>query len=127
MRAQYPMITIITAIGEVTVHERVAEVLQQTDPDLVFHAAAHKHVPLMELNPKEAVRNNVHGTQTVAEASLASGVDRFVLISTDKAVRPTSVMSATKRVAEDLVQSLSHRGRTKFTVGRRRNVLRSHR
>jgi len=123
LRAQYPKITIIPAIGDVTVHERVAEVLQQTDPDLVFHAAAHKHVPLMELNPKEAVRNNVFGTKTVAEASLASGVDRFVLISTDKAVNPTSVMGATKRVAEDLLQSLSQRGRTKFTVVRFGNVL----
>ena len=123
LRAQYPRITIIPAIGDVTVPERVAEVLQQTDPDLVFHAAAHKHVPLMELNPKEAVRNNVLGTKTVAEASLASGVNRFVLISTDKAVNPTSVMGATKRVAEDLMQSLSHRGRTKFTVVRFGNVL----
>ncbi|MEK6641457.1 MAG: nucleoside-diphosphate sugar epimerase/dehydratase [Nitrospirota bacterium] len=123
LRALYPKITIISAIGDVTVPERVAEVLQQTDPELVFHAAAHKHVPLMELNPKEAVRNNVFGTKTVAEASLASGVDRFVLISTDKAVNPTSVMGATKRVAEDLLQSLSHRGRTKFTVVRFGNVL----
>ena len=123
LRAQYPKITIIPAIGDVTVHERVAEVLQQTDPELVFHAAAHKHVPLMELNPKEAVRNNVLGTKTVAEASLASAVERFVLISTDKAVNPTSVMGATKRVAEDLMQSLSHKGRTKFTVVRFGNVL----
>jgi len=123
LRAQYPRITIIPVIGDVTVPERVAEVLQQTDPELVFHAAAHKHVPLMELNPKEAVRNNILGTKTVAEASLASGVDRFVLISTDKAVNPTSVMGATKRVAEDLLQSLSHRGRTKFTVVRFGNVL----
>ena len=123
LRAQFPTVTIIPAIGDVTVLERVAEVLQQTDPELVFHAAAHKHVPLMELNPKEAVRNNVLGTKTVAEASLASGVDRFVLISTDKAVNPTSVMGATKRVAEDLLQSLSHRGRTKFTVVRFGNVL----
>ena len=123
LRAQYPKITIIPAIGDVTVAERVAEVLQQTDPEIVFHAAAHKHVPLMELNPKEAVRNNVLGTKTVAEASLANGVDRFVLISTDKAVNPTSVMGATKRVAEDLMQSLSHRGQTKFTVVRFGNVL----
>jgi len=123
LRGQYPGITIVPAIGDVTVPERVTEVLQQTDPELVFHAAAHKHVPLMELNPKEAVRNNVLGTKTVAEASLASAVDRFVLISTDKAVNPTSVMGATKRVAEDLLQSLSHRGPTKFTVVRFGNVL----
>jgi FlaA1/EpsC-like NDP-sugar epimerase len=123
LRAKYPKVTIIPAIGDVTVPERVAEVLQQTDPEIIFHAAAHKHVPLMELNPKEAVRNNVLGTKIVAEASLSSGVDRFVLISTDKAVNPTSVMGATKRVAEDLMQSLSHRGRTKFTVVRFGNVL----
>lgn len=123
LRRQFPNVTIVPAVGDVTVHDRVTEVLQQTDPDLVFHAAAHKHVPLMELNPKEAVRNNVLGTRTVAEASLASGVDRFVLISTDKAVNPTSVMGATKRVAEDLVQSLGHRGQTKFTVVRFGNVL----
>jgi FlaA1/EpsC-like NDP-sugar epimerase len=123
LRALYPKLMIVPAIGDVTVHERVAEVLQQTDPNLVFHAAAHKHVPLMELNPKEAVRNNVLGTKTVAEASLAGGVDRFVLISTDKSVNPTSVMGATKRVAEDLMQSLNQRGRTKFTVVRFGNVL----
>jgi FlaA1/EpsC-like NDP-sugar epimerase len=123
LRAQFPKVTIIPAIGDVTVLERVAEVLQQTDPEIVFHAAAHKHVPLMELNPKEAVRNNVFGTKTVAEASLASGVERFVLISTDKAVNPTSIMGATKRVAEDLMQSLNQRGQTKFTVVRFGNVL----
>lgn len=123
LRKQFPKVTIIPAVGDVTVHDRVVEVLQQTDPDLVFHAAAHKHVPLMELNPKEAVRNNILGTKVVAEASLASGVDRFVLISTDKAVNPTSVMGATKRIAEDLMQSLSHSERTKFTVVRFGNVL----
>ncbi|OAI49728.1 hypothetical protein AYO43_02775 [Nitrospira sp. SCGC AG-212-E16] len=123
LRRLFPKITIIPAVGDVTVHDRVLEVLQQTDPNLVFHAAAHKHVPLMELNPKEAVRNNILGTKVVAEASLASGVDRFVLISTDKAVNPTSVMGATKRIAEDLMQRLNHSERTKFTAVRFGNVL----
>lgn len=123
LRRQFPKVTIVPAVGDVTVQDRVIEVLQQTDPELVFHAAAHKHVPLMELNPKEAVRNNILGTKVVAEAALACGLDRFVLISTDKAVNPTSVMGATKRVAEDLLQSLSHRGQTKFTVVRFGNVL----
>lgn len=123
LRTQFPNVIIIPAMGDVTVQDRVSEVLRQTDPELVFHAAAHKHVPLMELNPKEAVRNNIFGTKVVAEAALACGVDRFVLISTDKAVNPTSVMGATKRVAEDLLQSLSHRGPTKFTVVRFGNVL----
>ncbi|MDP1769032.1 MAG: nucleoside-diphosphate sugar epimerase/dehydratase [Nitrospirota bacterium] len=123
LRRQFPNVTIVPAVGDVTVHDRVIEILRQTDPELVFHAAAHKHVPLMELNPKEAVRNNIFGTKVVAEAALACGVDRFVLISTDKAVNPTSVMGATKRVAEDLLQSLSLSGRTKFTVVRFGNVL----
>jgi FlaA1/EpsC-like NDP-sugar epimerase len=123
LRRQFPEVTIVPAVGDVTVHDRVIEVLRQTDPELVFHAAAHKHVPLMELNPKEAVRNNIFGTKVVAEAALACGVDRFVLISTDKAVNPTSVMGATKRVAEDLLQSLSPSGKTKFTVVRFGNVL----
>ena len=123
LRMQFPKVRIVPAVGDVTVQDRVIEVLKQTDPELVFHAAAHKHVPLMELNPKEAVRNNILGTKVVAEAALACGVNRFVLISTDKAVNPTSVMGATKRVAEDLLQSLSHRGQTKFTVVRFGNVL----
>ena len=123
LRLQFPKVRIIPAVGDVTVRDRVIEVLKQTDPEIIFHAAAHKHVPLMELNLKEAVRNNVLGTKIMAEAALACGVDRFVLISTDKAVNPTSIMGATKRVAEDLLQSLSHRGKTKFTVVRFGNVL----
>jgi FlaA1/EpsC-like NDP-sugar epimerase len=105
------------------VADRVHEVFTSSRPDLLFHAAAHKHVPLMEANPKEAVRNNVLGTKTVAEAALTAGVERFVLISTDKAVNPTSVMGATKRVAEELIQSLNRNGETKFTVVRFGNVL----
>ena len=123
LRMQFPSIRIVSLVGDVSVHDRVIEVFRQTGPEIIFHAAAHKHVPLMELNPKEAVRNNVFGTKTVAEAALACGIDHFVLISTDKAVNPTSVMGATKRVAEDLLQSLSRRGKTKFTVVRFGNVL----
>lgn len=123
LRACFPRVKIISAVGDVTLPERVADVMGQTRPELVFHAAAHKHVPLMEMNPKEAVRNNVLGTKTVAEASLQAGVERFVLISTDKAVNPTSVMGASKRVAEDLIQRLNLRGTAKFTVVRFGNVL----
>ena len=123
LRSKFPLVKIVPAVGDVTVPERVSEVLAQTKPELIFHAAAHKHVPLMEVNPKEAVRNNVSGTKTVAEAALAAGVERFVLISTDKAVNPTSVMGATKRVAEEFIQSLNRNGQTKFTVVRFGNVL----
>ncbi|ULA65003.1 MAG: putative polysaccharide biosynthesis protein EpsC [Nitrospira sp.] len=123
LRATFPAVGVLPIIGDVTVPERVAEVFCQTGPDLVFHAAAHKHVPLMELNPKEAVRNNVLGTRIVAEAALAAGVDRFVLISTDKAVNPTSVMGVTKRIAEQVIQGFNHRGQTKYTVVRFGNVL----
>jgi len=123
LRTAFPHVGVLPIVGDVTMADRVAEVFRQTSPDLVFHAAAHKHVPLMELNPKEAVRNNVLGTSVVAEAALRAGVDRFVLISTDKAVNPSSVMGATKRIAEHVVQGFSHRSRTKFTVVRFGNVL----
>lgn len=123
LRVRFPYLHLIAAVGDVTVRDRVSEVLRQTGPDLVFHAAAHKHVPLMELNPKEAVRNNVFGTKVVVEAALAAGVDRFVLISTDKAVNPTSVMGATKRIAEELIRNLSETGRTRCSVVRFGNVL----
>jgi FlaA1/EpsC-like NDP-sugar epimerase len=123
LRSAFPHVGVLPLIGDVTLPERVEEVFRQTGPDLVFHAAAHKHVPLMELNPKEAIRNNVWGTRVVAEASLAAGVERFVLISTDKAVNPSSVMGATKRIAEHVIRGLNGRGGTKFTVVRFGNVL----
>jgi len=93
-------------IGDVTDAARVNEVFERHRPHIVFHAAAHKHVPLMEANPSEAVKNNIVGTRTVAEASQRYRATRFVLISTDKAVNPTSVMGATKRVAELIVQGI---------------------
>ncbi|MDH4236479.1 MAG: polysaccharide biosynthesis protein [Nitrospira sp.] len=123
LRASFPHVGVLPVVGDVTMPDRVGEIFRQTGPDLVFHAAAHKHVPLMELNPKEAVRNNIMGTRIVAEAALRTGVDRFVLISTDKAVNPSSVMGVTKRIAEHLVQGFSHKGLTKFTVVRFGNVL----
>ncbi|HEU4685015.1 MAG TPA: nucleoside-diphosphate sugar epimerase/dehydratase, partial [Nitrospira sp.] len=123
LRALFPGLQIVAAIGDITVAERVTEVLKHTRPELVFHAAAHKHVPLMETNPKEAVRNNILGTKIVAEAALSVQVERFVLISTDKAVNPTSVMGASKRVAEEFIQSLNARDQSKFMVVRFGNVL----
>ncbi|RMH08749.1 MAG: polysaccharide biosynthesis protein, partial [Nitrospirae bacterium] len=110
-------------IGDVTDRTRLDDVMTAHRPQLVFHAAAHKHVPLMELNPLEAVKNNVWGTYLVAEAAERVHAERFVLISTDKAVNPTSVMGATKRVAELVVQHLSLQSHTLYTTVRFGNVL----
>jgi len=123
LRSVFPRVGVLPVVGDVTMPDRVEEIFRQTGPDIVFHAAAHKHVPLMELNPKEAIRNNIVGTRIVAEAALRMGVDRFVLISTDKAVNPSSVMGVTKRIAEHVVQGFSNKGLTKFTVVRFGNVL----
>jgi len=110
-------------IGDVTDAGRMLTVMNDHRPDLVFHAAAHKHVPLMEMNPAEAAKNNVRGTRVSAEAAELAGVERFVLVSTDKAVNPTSVMGATKRVAEMLIQDMSGKGAGIFSAVRFGNVL----
>jgi FlaA1/EpsC-like NDP-sugar epimerase len=110
-------------IGDVTDPVRLAEVMQERRPEIVFHAAAHKHVPLMEENPCEAIKNNVRGTRLLAEAAHACGVDRFILISTDKAVNPTSVMGASKRLAELVVQMQATDSSTSFSIVRFGNVL----
>jgi FlaA1/EpsC-like NDP-sugar epimerase len=123
LHAAFPTVKIVPVIGDVTVPDRVEEVFRQTCPDIVFHAAAHKHVPLMELNPKEAIRNNILGTRVVAEAAVRAGVRRFVLISTDKAVNPSSVMGVTKRIAEHMMQEFNSPGLTQFMVVRFGNVL----
>jgi FlaA1/EpsC-like NDP-sugar epimerase len=104
----------------------LARVFSQYKPDVVFHAAAHKHVPLMEDSPLEAVKNNVEGTLTLMRAADAHGVKRFVLISTDKAVNPSSVMGATKRMGEMIIQYFAQESKTCFTAVRFGNVLGSH-
>jgi FlaA1/EpsC-like NDP-sugar epimerase len=120
---RHPELSICTAIGDVTDANRIAAVFSDHRPELVFHAAAHKHVPLMEANPCEAVKNNVRGTQVVAEAARRYHAKRFVLISTDKAANPSSVMGATNRVAELIVQALSEGSTTRFVAVRFGNVL----
>jgi len=112
-------------IGDVTDRKRLNALMATYQPEIVFHAAAHKHVPLMEANPCEAVKNNVYGTRLMMEAAERHGVQCFVLISTDKAVNPTSVMGTTKRVAELLVQATGQRGRTSYLAVRFGNVLAS--
>ncbi|WP_182199804.1 polysaccharide biosynthesis protein [Paraliobacillus salinarum] len=114
---------IIPIIGDVQDRKRVFEIVETYQPTIIYHAAAHKHVPLMEYNPHEAIKNNVIGTKNVAEAADAFGVNTFVLVSTDKAVNPTNVMGATKRVAEMVVQSLAQQSQTKFVAVRFGNVL----
>lgn len=115
--------SIIPIIADVTNELAVDKILDKTRPDFLFHAAAHKHVPLMEANPAEAVRNNIGGTKSLVDAADRYQVGRFVLISTDKAVNPTSVMGLTKHLAERYVNSTTETSRTKFIVTRFGNVL----
>lgn len=117
-------VEVVPLLGSVTDGQRVAKILSAWDPDIVFHAAAYKHVPLVEHNPLEGLRNNVIGTLRVAELSLQQGVRDFVLVSTDKAVRPTNTMGATKRLAELVLQGLAaEQTRTRFSMVRFGNVL----
>ncbi|RDW21460.1 hypothetical protein CWR48_03415 [Oceanobacillus arenosus] len=114
---------IMPIIGDVQDRDRIFGIVDKHKPAIIYHAAAHKHVPLMEYNPHEAVKNNIIGTRNVAEAADAFGVKTFVMVSTDKAVNPTNVMGATKRVAEMVVQDLASRSKTKFVAVRFGNVL----
>jgi len=116
-------IPVSAIVGDVGDEVRVERVLQTFKPAIIFHAAAHKHVPLMESSPCEAVKNNVRGTRIVAQAAARCGVEQFIMISSDKAVNPTSTMGVTKRVAELIVQSLEDRGPTRFMTVRFGNVL----
>lgn len=123
LRTDYKGVNFTTEILDIKDREKVFLIFNRYKPTVVFHAAAHKHVPLMERNPEEALKNNIVGTQNLAEAADAVGVKTFVLISTDKAVNPTSVMGATKRVAEMIIQSMDRHSETKFVVVRFGNVL----
>ncbi|MFS0645406.1 polysaccharide biosynthesis protein [Siminovitchia sp. 179-K 8D1 HS] len=116
-------IGIFPVIADVQDRERIMEVMDTHRPDVVYHAAAHKHVPLMEYNPREAVKNNIFGTKNVAEAADTYKVNTFVLVSTDKAVNPPNVMGATKRIAEMIIQNMAKISHTKFVAVRFGNVL----
>lgn len=120
---RFPKLDIRPRICDVCDSKRLDGVFAADRPEVVFHAAAHKHVPMMEWNPGEAIKNNVFGTRKVADAAHKHGVGAFVMISTDKAVNPTSIMGTTKRVAEMYVQSLSRTSNTKYTAVRFGNVL----
>ncbi|HHO52360.1 MAG TPA: polysaccharide biosynthesis protein [Deltaproteobacteria bacterium] len=123
LKKRHADIELLPRIADITDEGRLDTIFSETEPGLVLHAAAHKHVPMMEWNPGEAIKNNVGGTAAVADAALRHEVQRFVMISTDKAVNPTSVMGCTKRVAELYIQSMAGRGRTSFVTVRFGNVL----
>jgi len=116
-------IEIIPIIADVQDRNRIFDIVSEYKPDVMYHAAAHKHVPLMEANPMEAVKNNIFGTKNVAEAADTFGVPHFVMVSTDKAVNPPNIMGATKRFAEMIVQNLAKESTTKFAAVRFGNVL----
>jgi FlaA1/EpsC-like NDP-sugar epimerase len=123
LRASHPELSIVPCVADITDRARIAAIFDGERPAAVFHAAAHKHVPMMELNPGEAVKNNVLGTIVVADECLSSGVAKMVMISTDKAINPTSIMGCTKRVAEMYVQGQTGIGVTQFVTVRFGNVL----
>lgn len=123
LKIKYPDANVVTLIGSIRNTSRLKSVFEQYKPDIVYHAAAHKHVPLMEVSPNEAIKNNVVGTWNVAKMADKYGVKKFVMISTDKAVNPTNVMGATKRICEMIIQSFNEKSKTDFVAVRFGNVL----
>lgn len=119
----YNKTEIIPIIADIQDREKIFHIMKEHQPDIVYHAAAHKHVPLMEYNPREAVKNNIKGTKNVAEAAKEANVKNFVMVSTDKANNPPNVMGATKRIAEMIVTGLNGENCTKFSAVRFGNVL----
>jgi len=123
LKFKYPSLNLVTLIGSVRDTKRLDYIFKTYRPNIVYHAAAHKHVPLMEDSPNETIKNNVFGTYKTAQAADKYGVNKFVLISTDKAVNPTNIMGASKRICEMIVQSFNNRSNTEFVAVRFGNVL----
>ncbi len=123
LSSSFPDVDKVAVVADVCDKRKIDSIVSEYHPDVVFHAAAYKQVPLMEYYPEEAVKNNIIGTRTIAETTIRHGVSAFIMISTDKAVRPTSVMGATKRIAEMMVNAMSSEGNTKFVTVRFGNVL----
>ncbi|WP_419876213.1 polysaccharide biosynthesis protein [Candidatus Pristimantibacillus sp. PTI5] len=123
LKSKYPDVQLETVIADIQDRNRMDDVFRKFRPQVVFHAAAHKHVPLMERNPSEAVKNNVFGTRNVADCADKYKAERFVMISSDKAVNPSSIMGATKRIAEMYIQSINTTSTTQFVAVRFGNVL----
>lgn len=119
----HPELNLVTVIGSIRDRKRIDFIMDRERPEVIFHAAAHKHVPLMEGSPKEAIKNNVFGTLNLAQCADHYGVERFVMISTDKAVNPTNIMGASKRVCEMIIQSINVNSKTEFVAVRFGNVL----
>ena len=120
---KYPTLDLVVLIASVRNTERIEDIFRRYRPNIVYHAAAHKHVPLMEVSPNEAIKNNVFGTYRTAQAADKYGVEKFVLISTDKAVNPTNVMGASKRMCEMVIQMMNRKSQTNFVAVRFGNVL----
>lgn len=123
LKRKYPKLDLVTLIGSVRDSKRLECMFNTYRPDIVYHAAAHKHVPLMEDSPNEAVKNNVFGTLKTARCADKYGAEKFVLISTDKAVNPTNIMGASKRICEMIIQAYNNRSKTEFVAVRFGNVL----
>jgi FlaA1/EpsC-like NDP-sugar epimerase len=123
LKNKYPRLDLVVLIASVRNTNRINSIMKQYHPDIIYHAAAHKHVPLMEVSPNEAIKNNVFGTWKTAQAAVQNGVKKFVLISTDKAVNPTNIMGASKRICEMIIQTYNRHYDTEFVAVRFGNVL----
>lgn len=123
LKHKYPNLDMVVLIASVRNTNRINHIMEEYRPDIVYHAAAHKHVPLMEVSPNEAIKNNVFGTWKTAQAAVQNGVKKFVLISTDKAVNPTNIMGASKRICEMIIQTYNRHYETEFVAVRFGNVL----